>query len=138
MEAEHWQNGHARCFGMLMDGRAQASGIRRPAMDSTALLILNAHHDVVNFTLPEIAGGTTWRCLLDTNMPDADDLDPYAAGSVYEITGRSVLLFALEPESKRSIPLRRTRDAFRAMAEQPIPVANPESGPEAEREHTET
>ena len=141
MEAEHWQHGHARCFGMLMDGRAQASGIRRPAMDSTVLLILNAHHDVVNFTLPEVVGGTTWRCLLDTNIPDADDLDPYATGAVYEVTGRSVLLFALEPESKRSIALRRTRDAFRAMAEQPIPVANPESGPEAEREsqpNTET
>ena len=33
-----------------MDGRAQASGIKRPAMDATALLVLNAHHDVVNFS----------------------------------------------------------------------------------------
>ncbi len=51
IEDQHWGDANARCFGMLLDGRAQASGIKRPAMDATALLVLNAHHDVVNFAL---------------------------------------------------------------------------------------
>ncbi len=34
---------------------------------------------------------------------------------------------------QRSVALGRAREAFRRMAEQPIPVANPESGPEEER-----
>jgi glycogen operon protein len=133
MEDEHWQDNNARCFGMLMDGRAQASGIKRPAMDATALLVLNAHHDVVNFTLPEVMGGTIWRCLLDTNLPEDGGEESFETGENYLVTGRSVVLFALEPETHRSVPLRRVQEAFRRMAEQPIPVANPESGPEEER-----
>jgi hypothetical protein len=48
-------------------------------------------------------------------------------------TGRSVALFVLEPESQRSVGLRRAAEAFRRMAEQPIPVANVETGPEEDR-----
>jgi len=115
---------------MLMDGRAQASGIKRPAMDATALLVLNAHHDVVKFMLPEVVGGSVWRCLLDTNDPDDNTHHSFNTGSEYEITGRSLVLFVLEPESKRSVALRRAIEAFRQMAERPIPVATPETGPE--------
>ena len=70
IEGEQWQDTNARCFGMLLDGRAQATGIKRPSMDATVLLVLNAYHDVVKFKLPEVVGGQTWRCLLDTNAPD--------------------------------------------------------------------
>ena len=122
LDTDQWEDPNARCFGMLMDGRSQATGIKRPAMDATALLILNAHHDVVNFTLPDVAGGTSWHCLIDTNETNSWDGDSFLSGEVYEITGRSVVLFVLEPESKRSVGLRRAREAFRHMAEQPIPV----------------
>ena len=123
---------------MLMDGRAQASGIKRPAMDATALLVLNAHHDVVNFALPEVVGGIVWRCLLDTNNPDDSSHDSFQTGEIYEITGRSFVLFVLEPESRRSVALRRAIEGFRQMAERPIPVAIPESGPEMERALADT
>jgi isoamylase len=117
----------------LLDDRAQASGIKRPAMDATALLVLNAHHDVVNFTWPEVVGGKVWRCLLDTNNPDDGGHESFQTGETYEITGRSLVLFVLEPESKRSVALRRAIEGFRQMAERPIPMATPESGPETER-----
>ncbi len=52
MKAEHWDDDNARCFGMLLDGRAQATGIARRGGDATLLMIFNAHHDVVRFTLP--------------------------------------------------------------------------------------
>jgi glycogen operon protein len=130
---EQWSDSQARCFGMLLDGRAQASGIKRPAMDATALIVLNAFHDVVNFTLPEVVGGKDWRVLLDTNIPDDANHHSIGTGEAYEITGRSLVLFVLEPESRRSVALRRAIEGFRQMAERPIPVAVPETGPEAER-----
>jgi isoamylase len=133
MDDAQWQDGNARCFGMLMDGRAQSSGIKRPALDATALLVLNSHHDVVKFKLPDVVGGTLWRCLIDTNAPDNDGREQVETGDEYLVTGRSVVLFALEPESQRSVALHRVQEAFRQMAERPIPVANPETGPEAER-----
>jgi glycogen operon protein len=126
-DIEDWHDGNARCFGMLIDGRAQATGIKRPAMDATALLVLNAHHDVVNFRLPEVVGGNVWRCLLDTNAPEIEGQKRFRSSDEYAVTGRSLLLLVLEPETEHSIGLRRALEAFRHMAEQPIPVANPET-----------
>ena len=57
MTTEQWQDGNARCFGMLLDGRAQESGIKRRGSDATLLLVYNAHYDVVNFTLPAVPEG---------------------------------------------------------------------------------
>jgi glycogen operon protein len=122
IEAEQWQDTQARCFGMLMDGRAQASGIKRPAMDATVLLVVNSHHDVVRFKLPEVTGGTTWRCLLDTNVPEVDEVATFSTGDAYEITGRSLVLYALEPEGKTSIALMRAAAAMRRISEAAAPL----------------
>jgi glycogen operon protein len=85
----------ARCMGMLLDGRAQPTGIRRRGTDATLLLVVNAYHDVVRFTLPEVTGGERWICLIDTNRPDLEDPMTFPIGKEYEVTGRSLLLFEL-------------------------------------------
>src|ERR1700694_5338639 len=51
--AEDWHDALMRCFGMLMDGRARPTGLRQRGTEATILLALNAHHDLVEFTLPE-------------------------------------------------------------------------------------
>ena len=58
-------------------------------------MILNAHHDVVKFTLPEVAEGRQWVRLIDTAQPDAPPAN-YSFGHVYNVTGRSLCAFALE------------------------------------------
>lgn len=70
MTEEHWHDEHARCLGVLLDGRAQPTGILRSGEDATLLLILNAYHDAVSFRLPEVAEGSGWTCLLDTQRPE--------------------------------------------------------------------
>ena len=129
----HWHDGNARCLGMLLDGRAQATGIKRPAMDATLLLVVNAHHDVVAFTLPEVNGGSVWRCLLDTNRADPDAVPRLDTGEAYVVTGRSLLLLALEPDGKTSFALRRAARALRSVAETPAPVSFPEGETAEER-----
>ena len=107
MKPEEWHDGNMRCFGMLMDGRAQATGIIRPASDATLLLVVNAHHEVVVFTLPELAGANRWYCLLDTNDPHSGELPDFTSHDRYEVTGRSLLLFALEAHGETGRVLRR-------------------------------
>jgi len=107
MKAEEWQDGNMRCFGMMMDGRAQATRIIRPASDATLLLVVNAHHDVVVVTLPEVAGGNRWYCILDTNEPERGTLQNFTFHERYEVTGRSLLLFALEAHGETGRVLRR-------------------------------
>jgi isoamylase len=101
MAEAHWAEPAAKCLGLLLDGRAQTSGTGRRGSEATLLLITNAHHDVVVFTLPTVSGGRDWLRLLDTNLPDQDedmeDALPFKFGHPYEVTGRSLLLFLLRP-----------------------------------------
>ena len=95
MRDEDWADPEMRCFGMLIDGRARPTGVRQRGTEATMLLVLNAHHDLVQFTLPSQAGGESWRLLIDTNVPDSDAQPDFKVGDVYGVTGRSLLLLAL-------------------------------------------
>ncbi|AKJ30383.1 glycogen debranching protein GlgX [Caldimonas brevitalea] len=97
---EQWDDPSMRCFGMLIDGRAQASGIPRRGSDATLLLVLNAWHDLVDFTLPDVPGGSRWTCLVDTNVPERDSLPEFGIGDHYQVTGRSLLLFRLDASAE--------------------------------------
>ncbi|MGH9617851.1 MAG: glycogen debranching protein GlgX, partial [Acidobacteriaceae bacterium] len=100
MEHTNWGDDGMRCFGMLMDGRAQATGIRQRGHEATLLLVINGHFDLVKFTLPECPGGDIWSLLIDTNMETADEKsggkETFKSGDSYDVTARSVLLFALQ------------------------------------------
>jgi len=97
MQQDDWKNKNIQCFGMLMDGRAQTSGIIKPAKDATLLMIFNAFHDMVQFTLPSSRGGELWSLLIDTNVPDIPT-SSFKSGDKYDATGRSLLLFQLQAD----------------------------------------
>ena len=95
MRQEHWEDANVRCFGMLLDGRAQETGIPRRGELATLLIIFNPWQDVVKFTLPPANGGGTWTLRADTNFPDSTEEPQFPIGHVYEVTARSLLLFQL-------------------------------------------
>ncbi len=95
MQDGDWADPGMKCFGMLIDGRAQATGIRKPGSDTTMLLVMNAHHDMVTFTLPDCSNGKAWELVLDTNVPERDDTQVFPIGETYDVTNRSFLVFAL-------------------------------------------
>ncbi len=96
MPGEAWADDSMKCFGMLMDGRAQATGLRQRGQDATMLMVMNAHHDVVEFTLPPCPGGGGWILVADTNLPEESGEPLFQFGHVYEVTGRSLLLLAMQ------------------------------------------
>ena len=98
MNDGHWSDGNAKCVGVLLDGRAQATGLRRVGTDATLYLVFNAHHDLVNCTLPTAPGGVEWVLLIDTNQPDREDMPAFDAAHVYGATARSLLLFMTKPK----------------------------------------
>ena len=100
MTEDQWRDPIAKCLGLLLDGRAQTTGIKRRGSDRTLLWILNASDGVVKFKLPEVSGGSGWRLLIDTNQPDMDNGDTFAFGKEYEVTMRSTLLLELTNGSK--------------------------------------
>ncbi len=112
MEGENWEDGNAKSFGLLLDGRAQPTGIARRGQDATLYLIMNSHYDVVSYTLPEVVGGLGWRCLIDTNQPEREDAAHFGFGDAYDVTGHSLLLFELELD--RSYGTARTQPSVKA------------------------
>jgi glycogen operon protein len=84
MTEADWKLPYARCFGMLMIGRklAERDGQGNPILDDDLLLLLNAHHDPVEFALP----GEGWVLQLDT-------AGEQRISSKYGLQGRSLALF---------------------------------------------
>lgn len=97
MTEEHWHDEHARCLGVLLDGRAQPTGILRSGEDATLLLILNAYHDAVSFRLPEVAEGSGWTCLLDTQRPEDPLGERYLVRQLVLVGGRSFAVLLQPP-----------------------------------------
>ena len=120
MTQEQWQDPRAKCFGVVLNGRAQPTGIRRRGDDATILLLLNAHHDVVDFILPNMPEGDGWHCLLDTNTPLEIHDRPHEFGDVYQVTGNSFLLFALARMERDSRSVRAAMGALLDIAERPF------------------
>jgi isoamylase len=118
---EQWGDPAAKCFGMLLDGRAQPTGIRKRGSDATLLLVFNAHHDVVEFVLPEVPEAQDWVGLIDTNQPGRTDAPRFPFGHTYEVTGRSFLLFVAGSDQQHRRELRQGVGAILDVAEAPLP-----------------
>ena len=95
MDQAAWDDTEAHSIGILLDGRAQVSGIRRRGSDATVFIILNSYHDAVTFVLPKVPGGLAWKCSIDTNLTEQPEDERYDFGHDYIATGRSLLLFEL-------------------------------------------
>jgi len=95
MRDEDWSDANMHCFGMIMDGRARPTGLRQRGTEATMLMVLNAHHDLVEFVLPVCQGGDTWNLMLDTNVASTASAQKFSNGDKYGVTGRSLLLFVL-------------------------------------------
>ncbi len=100
MQQENWSDTGMRCFGMLLDGRAQTTGIKQRGREATLLIVINDHHDLVKFTLPECPGGEYWWLLVDTNIVDNTEKGCFEIGDAYDVTSRSLLVFALKAEKQ--------------------------------------
>jgi isoamylase len=92
MAIEDWETGGwMRTLGMYLDGEgpeiADAEGHR--VLDDDFLLLLNAHHELVKFRVPESLAGSNWRLELDTARPEAP---VRAAPGTLRLQGRSMIV----------------------------------------------
>ena len=100
MTEEAWGDAHAKCIGMLLDGRAQPTGLIRYGSLSTVLILFNAAHEDVVFSLPSVAHGESWRHIMDTFQPDDINEHHVDFGSEYTVRSRTTVLFELISHKK--------------------------------------
>jgi isoamylase len=95
MEPEHWADDEMRCFGMMLNGLSQQTGIRKRGQEATLLVVFNAHYEAVNFQLPSFGEAAKWSVLIDTNVAEGKASGSFSAGDRYLVTDRALLLFVL-------------------------------------------
>ncbi len=101
MSEHEWHHTFARCLGVYLAGGAldEQDAHGRRLTDDDFVLLLNAHHGPIPFTLPPAAWDTPWKRLIDTADTTSGAATPrYEAASTYPLEARAlVLLTARNP-----------------------------------------
>ncbi|MCC7009970.1 MAG: glycogen debranching protein GlgX [Acidobacteria bacterium] len=91
MTDQDWQSDFARSFAVFLNGDALGDrddeGV--PLRDGRFLLLFNAHHEPLEFTIPAASFSARWAVVIDTS----DGREPsrrYAAGDVVSVSARSI------------------------------------------------
>ena len=98
MTDEEWNQGLVRSLGVRLAGDAiEETDTRGQAVvGATLLLLLNAHHEPLPFTLPAHKRGVRWERLLDTARPaQGGRTSPLKGGARYELGARSLAVLRL-------------------------------------------
>ena len=100
MTEDDWSQGFARCVGVRLAGDAIAETDPQgdPIRDDTFLILLNAHHEPMTFTLPAHKRGVRWELVFDTReSPPAGKRSQYLkGGAAYDLEHRSMALLRLQ------------------------------------------
>ena len=104
MTIEDWENPKLRTFGMLLDGRAQETGIRQHGHEATLLILVSEAAEEIRFTLPDYAGGAPWELLLDTAVDRIPHHVLHPAGQPITLPARVLQVFALHWSASAAKP----------------------------------
>jgi isoamylase len=100
MTEELWNQGFARCLGVYLNGEGltEIDARGRRLVDGNFLLLFNAHHEDLEFTLPALPPSPGWQLLVDTSRVDAGsgDCQRFEAPGPYPLRARSVVLLEQE------------------------------------------
>jgi isoamylase len=68
----------------------------------TILLLMNAHHEAISFTLPDVKEGQQWESLLDTAEHPQGEPRPCPGGQPYELHGRSMAVLRTRAQAEEA------------------------------------
>ncbi len=95
MTDEEWQHAFARSLGVYLSGAGitESDARGRPVSDDDFLLLFNASHEPIAFTLPAPGGEVKWLALLDTSREDGQPAHgALAPGEAYPLEARALAL----------------------------------------------
>lgn len=110
MSDQDWTAGFIRCFGVRLAGNMLNEMNERgePVTGDTLLILMNAHHEDINFMLPDQESESSWELLLDTSKPSDFGTILHSASKPFNLKCRSLALFRLSDSkndhSQKTIP----------------------------------
>jgi glycogen operon protein len=71
MSAEDWNTGYARTVAIFLNGQGipDRDAVGERVTDDSFLLLFNAHHQQITFSLPDESYGRSWEIVVDTADP---------------------------------------------------------------------
>ena len=137
MTEEEWGTAHAKCLGMLLSGDAidVRSFKNEPILDRTYLVLFNAHHEDIGFTLPG-REQVRWEVVIDTTQETGfvADAKQSAAGDEYNLGARSLSLLQLATDAQgeaRSSSWRKSNKPPVSAQKKAVPTREPVTAPVA-------
>ncbi len=96
MTEEDWRQPYIRSLSYLLGGDSIATPDERGQriVGDTLLVLMNAHHEAVPYTLPAIEWGHEWEILLDTAGASDAKRDRLYASGVVEVAPRSLVVLS--------------------------------------------
>jgi glycogen operon protein len=105
MSDADWNTGYIKCLGVRLAGDLIDDETDRaePIVGETLMILLNAHHEPLPFTLPSTKAEHRWHCVLDTAGDENASLI-MSGGDNFKLKDRSlVVLSAREPAESVAI-----------------------------------
>jgi glycogen operon protein len=93
MTDEDWNTGYARTVAVFLNGKGipDHDDLGEPVVDDSFLLLINAYHEQITFTLPDEDYGQRWETIIDTADPGLTaGREPAGAGSEQAVPARSM------------------------------------------------
>ena len=114
MTDQEWNQDFARCLGVTLSGQAvdEVDERGQRVHDDNFLLLMNAHHEEIPFTLGPPVNNSGWVAIVDTSCQTTQAADVfYVAGTHYPLQARSLaLLVERAPDRVRRADRRRSNN----------------------------
>jgi glycogen operon protein len=104
MTDEDWNKGYVRCLGLRLAGDAieEKDEKGRRIIGDTILILVNAHHEGLPFTLPAHKRGVRWETLLETAIQEDHKTPSFRkGGDQFYLEGRSMAVLRLRGQEKK-------------------------------------
>ena len=96
MSDDDWETGFARSVAVFLNGEAirEPDSRGEPVTDDQFWLLLNGHHQAMDFLLPDVGAGERWEVEIDTFAPllDAAEERSVKTSEAFQVEARSVVL----------------------------------------------
>ncbi|GAC1325322.1 MAG: glycogen debranching protein GlgX [Mycobacteriales bacterium] len=94
MSDDDWESGFAKSVGVFLNGEGIPTPDQRGerVVDDSFLLMFNAHHEGILFTLPPAEFGESWESVLDTAAPMVENERAAKPGHELHVEARSIVV----------------------------------------------
>ncbi|WDT82282.1 MAG: hypothetical protein MPW14_11460 [Candidatus Manganitrophus sp.] len=94
MTETEWNTFFVKVLGLRLIGEELDETDRHgdPIRDDAFLILMNAHHEPIEFTLPKEPAPQLWEICIDTAAPDREP-ERFKSGESFSLPGRALVLF---------------------------------------------